>query len=69
MNVVSGTLHLFSGKEISLPTPEAVELVRSFWSSVPERDDVPTPLDISPTHRIIVTRSSIAAIEQVVKPK
>ena len=69
MNVVSGTLHLFSGKEISLPTREAVELVSSFWSSVPDRDDVPTPLDISPTHRIIVTRSSIAAIEQVVKPK
>ncbi len=69
MNVTSGTLHLFSGKEISLPTREAVELASTFWSSVPDDDDIPTQLDLSPTHRLIVTRSSIAAIEQVGKPK
>lgn len=69
MNVTSGTLHLFSGKEINLPTREAVELASNFWSSIPDKDDVPMQIDLSPTHRIIVTRSSIAAIEQVGKPK
>lgn len=69
MIVVSGTLHLFSGKEINLPTREAVELASAFWSSIPDKDDVPTEIDLSPTHRIIVTRSSIAAIEQIGKPK
>ena len=69
MNVVSGTLHLFSGREINLPTREAVEVASAFWSSIPDKDDIPTQLELSPTHRILVTRSSIAAIEQVVKPK
>ena len=68
MNVSSGTLYLFSGKEIHLPSAAAVELATSFWLSIPDRDDIPTPLDLSPTQRIIVTRSSIAAIEQVGKP-
>lgn len=65
MEVSSGTLHLFSGREIDLPSATAVELVTNFWLSVPDRDDIPTPLDLSPTLRIVVTRSSIAAIEQV----
>ncbi|HEX2724108.1 MAG TPA: hypothetical protein VHM24_14415 [Gemmatimonadaceae bacterium] len=61
---MSGTLHLFSGKEILLPTREAVEVALTFWSSVPDRDDVPTELTIAPEHSITITRSSIAAIEK-----
>ena len=63
MKAASGTLHLFSGKEINLPTAEAVDLVTTFWSSIPDRDDVPTTIALTPSHEIIVTRSSIAAIE------
>jgi len=69
MNIVSGTLHLFSGKQIELATKAAVEVVTSFWSSVPDHDDIPTTLELSPTHHIVVTRSSIAAIELVGRPE
>ncbi|MEO8195072.1 MAG: hypothetical protein ABI681_14560 [Gemmatimonadales bacterium] len=68
MRVVSGTLYLYSGKEVNLPSADAVETVSTFWSSIPRDDDIPTVLDLSSTQKIILTRSSIVAIEQRVKP-
>jgi len=44
-------------------------VVTSFWSSVPDHDDIPTTLELSPTHQIVVTRSSIAAVELVGRPE
>lgn len=72
MDIYGGTLHLISGKEISLPNAEAVKAVTDFWSSVPEKDDVPTAIHLGPTLDIVLTRWSIVAVEQVgsaVQPK
>jgi hypothetical protein len=65
MDIYGGTLHLNSGKEISLPSAEAVKAVTDFWSSVPEKDDVPTIVQIGPTLDIMLTRWSIVAVERV----
>ena len=65
MDVYGGTLHLISGKEIALPDEKAVEAVTAFWESIPKNDDVPTAIQISPTFDIMLTRSSIIAIERV----
>lgn len=65
MDIYGGTLHLISGKEISLPNADAVKAVTDFWCSVPDKDDVPTPVEIGPTLDIVLTRSSIVAIERV----
>jgi len=69
MKIISGTLYLYSGKEINLTSAEAVEAVSSFWSSIPRADDVPSVVPLSATQQIILTRSSIAAIEQRVQPE
>jgi hypothetical protein len=37
----------------------------SFWESVPKNDDVPSVIAITPTLDIVLTRSSIIAIERV----
>jgi hypothetical protein len=49
-----------------------VKAVTDFWSSVPEKDDVPTAIHLGPTLDIVLTRWSIVAVEQVgsaVQPK
>lgn len=65
MDIYGGTLHLISGKEIPLPDGAAVEAVMSFWESVPKNDDVPSVIALTPTLDIVLTRSSIIAIERV----
>ena len=65
MDIYGGTLHLNSGKEISLPSAEAVKAVTAFWQSVPEKDDVPTAIQLGPTLDIVLTRWSIVAVERV----
>lgn len=65
MDIYGGTLHLISGKEIALPDGKAVEAVTTFWQSIPKNDDIPTPIEIGPTLDIVLTRSSIIAIERV----
>jgi hypothetical protein len=68
MDIYGGTLHLNSGKEISLPSAEAVKAVTDFWQSVPEKDDVPTVVQLGPTLDIVLTRWSIVAVERVGSP-
>jgi hypothetical protein len=65
MDIYGGTLHLISGKEIPLPDDTAVEAVMNFWESVPKNDDVPSVISLTPTLDIVLTRSSIIAIERV----
>ena len=65
MDIYGGTLHLNSGKEIPLPSAEAVKAVTDFWSSVPDKDDIPTLIQIGPTLDIMLTRWSIVAVERV----
>ena len=65
MDIYGGTLHLISGKEISLPNEEAVKAVTDFWSSIPDKDDIPTAISIGPPLDIVLTRWSIVAIERV----
>lgn len=65
MDIYGGTLHLISGKEIPLPDDKAVAAVMAFWESIPDRDDVPTVIELTPTLDIVLTRSSIIAIERV----
>lgn len=64
MKVNGGTLHLVSGREIDLPTEGAVEAVTKFWESIPKGDDVPVTVVLTPTHEVVLVRSSIAAIER-----
>lgn len=64
MKVEGGVLHLVSGREIDLPTEAAVEMVTTFWESIPKGDDVPVTIGLSPTHEVVLVRSSIAAIER-----
>ena len=68
MDIYGGTLHLNSGKEIPLPTEEAVKAVTDFWSSVPDKDDIPTVIQLGPTLDIVLTRWSIVAVERVGSP-
>ena len=65
MDIYGGTLHLISGKEISLANADAVKAVTDFWSSVPEKDDIPTVIHLGPTLDIVLTRWSIVAVELV----
>ena len=65
MDIYGGTLHLNSGKEIPLPSEEAVKAVTDFWSSIPDKDDIPTLIQIGPTLDIMLTRWSIVAVERV----
>ena len=65
MDIYGGTLHLISGKEIPLPDGKAVDAVMAFWESIPKNDDVPSVIEITPTLDIVLTRSSIIAIERV----
>lgn len=65
MDIYGGTLHLVSGKEISLPDGKAVDAVMEFWQSIPKNDDIPSVVELTPTLDIVLTRSSIIAIERV----
>jgi hypothetical protein len=64
MKVVGGTLHLVSGLKIDLPTQAAVDAATEFWQSIPEGDDVPVTVQLTPNHEVVLVRSSIAAIER-----
>ncbi len=64
MKVVGGTLHLISGREIDLPTEASVNAATEFWQSIPKGDDVPVTVQLTPTHEVVLVRSSIVAIER-----
>lgn len=64
MKVEGGILHLIAGGKIDLPTEAAVEAVTMFWESIPRGDDVPVTVVLTPTHEVVLVRSSIAAIER-----